>query len=385
VLEIFFWMVLLLLLYPLVFYPVSLLILDRFYNDETYSVDNCFSPLVSLIITAYNEEKVIVNKLNNVLELNYPKDQLEIIIASDGSSDKTSELVGRYIDEHKDYNIKLFDIQGRRGKTHAQNIAARLSSGEIIAFSDSNSIWDVQALKFLINRFKDEKLGYLSGKLQYVNSDANITSKSENIYWNLDLKLRLIESKVSSTVGGNGAIYAIRKENYVDLPDLLSHDGFMPTKMVLQGMKAKFEPRAVAYEKSGETSNDEYKRKVRMQRGQPWKKYYDIEKFNIFKYGWFSYFYIGHKYLKYQLYILHFALYFLNVILSLESNIYLFILVFHSIFYLLSVIGWVSKSKSKVFYFPYYYSMTIIAQAHAVIITLSGKSKPTWIKADSTR
>mgnify|MGYP000888609964 CR=1 FL=1 len=384
-LEVLFWMVLLLLLYPLVFYPVSLLILDRFYIDEAYPVDNCFSPSVSLIIVAYNEEKIIVNKLNNALELDYPKEQLEIIIASDGSVDKTNELVDRYIDEHKDYNIKLLDVQGRRGKTHTQNTAVKSSSGKIIVFSDSNSIWDVRALRFLINRFKDEKLGYLSGKLLYINSDTNITSESENIYWNLDLKLRLIESKVSSTVGGNGAIYAIRKENYVDLPDLLSHDGFMPTKMVLQGMNAKFEPRAVAYEKAGETSNDEYKRKVRMQRGQPWKKYYDIEKFNIFKYGWFSYFYIGHKYLKYQLYILHIALYFLNVTLSLEFNIYLFILIFHSIFYLLSIIGWVSKSKSKVFFFPYYYLMTIIAQAHAVIVTLSGKSKSTWLKSESTR
>jgi cellulose synthase/poly-beta-1,6-N-acetylglucosamine synthase-like glycosyltransferase len=384
-LEILFWIIVVLVIYPLIIYPISLLILDKFYKDEVYSVDINSNEAVSFIIAAYNEEKVIVNKLNNVLQLDYPKDKLEIIVTSDGSNDKTNELVNKYIEEHKNYNIKLLNVQGRRGKTYAQNCAVRYCSSKIIVFSDSNSIWDMQALKFLVNRFQDKKLGYLSGKLQYINSDTNITSESENTYWNLDLKLRLIESKVSSTVGGNGAIYAIRKSTYVELPDLLSHDGFMPTKMVLQGMKAKFEPKAVAYEKAGETSKDEYKRKIRMQRGQPWKKYYDIEKFNIFKYGWFSYFYIGHKYLKYQLYLFHSILYILNYMLLQDSLFYTTIFIFHSLFYILAILGYTSKSKNKIVYYPYYYTMTIIAQAHAVFNTLTGKSKSIWEKAESTR
>ncbi len=384
-LEILFWLVVVLLIYPLVIYPLSLLMLDKFYVDENYEVDYDYNPSVTLIVAAYNEEKVIFNKLNNILELEYPQDKLDIIVASDGSSDKTNKLVNQFIDNYQEYNINLLDVQGRRGKTNAQNSAVELSNSEILVFSDSNSIWDSNALRLLVNRFQDEKLGYLSGKLQYINSTNSITSKSENTYWNLDLKLRLIESKVSSTVGGNGAIYAIRRANYFDLPDILSHDGFMPTKIVLQGMKAKFEPKAIAYEKAGETSSDEYKRKVRMQRGQPWKKYYDIEKFNIFKYGWFSYFYIGHKYLKYQLYILHPLLYILNIILAKDSNIYLFILFLHTIFYCFAFFGWILKSKKKYLYYPYYYTMTIVAQGHAVINTLIGNQKSTWEQAESTR
>jgi cellulose synthase/poly-beta-1,6-N-acetylglucosamine synthase-like glycosyltransferase len=383
-LEILFWVVVVLLIYPLVLYPLSLLILDKFYKEDTIK-NKDYITKVSFIVSAYNEEKVIKSKLENILEQDFPKDLLEIIIASDGSSDDTNIIVNEFIKNHQDYNISLLDVQGRRGKTHAQNEAVKIVSNDILVFSDSNSIWKEDALRLLVNRFQDQKLGYLSGKLQYINDNDNITSESESTYWNLDLKLRAIESKVSSTVGGNGAIYAIRKDAYVDLPDILSHDGFIPTKMVLKGLTAKFEPNAVAYEKAGETSEDEYKRKVRMQRGQPWKKYYDIQKFNIFKYGWFSYFYIGHKYLKYQLYLLHFILYILNYMLIENNIVYLVIFVLHSLFYILAIIGLITKSKKKLLYYPYYYTMTIVAQAHAVFNTLTGNSKSIWEKAESTR
>jgi len=383
-LEILFWIVVVLLIYPLVLYPLSLLILDKFYKENSVEYKD-YIEKVSFIVSAYNEEKVIKNKLENIIEQDFPKELLEIIIASDGSNDDTNMIVNEFIKSHQEYDIKLLDVQGRRGKTHAQNEAVKIASNDILVFSDSNSIWKKDSLRLLVNRFQDKKLGYLSGKLQYINDNDNITSESESTYWNLDLKLRAIESKVSSTVGGNGAIYAIRKDAYVDLPDILSHDGFIPTKMVLKGLTAKFEPNAVAYEKAGETSQDEYKRKVRMQRGQPWKKYYDIQKFNIFKYGWFSYFYIGHKYLKYQLYLLHPLLYILNYILMQDSIFYTIIFVLQSLFYILAFIGFVTKSKKKIVYYPYYYIMTIVAQAHAVFNTLTGNSKSIWEKAESTR
>lgn len=385
VLEISFYGVAFLLIYPLIVYPASLLVLDKLYKDVAIEVDNDFNPSVSFIVAAYNEEKVIAQKLNNILMLDYPRDQLEIIVASDGSSDNTNELVEEFISLNPQYDMQLLDVQGRRGKTHAQNEAVKISKGELLVFSDSNSIWRIDALRALVNRFLDAKLGYLSGALKYKNGKESITSESESAYWDFDLRLRLIESKVSSTVGGNGAIYAIRKENYVELPDILSHDGFMPTKMVIQGKTAKFEPNAVAFEKAGETSADEFKRKVRMQRGQPWKKYVDIEKFNVFKYGWFSYFYIGHKYLKYQLYILHPLLFLINFLLAFSSYFYGVIFLFHTFFYILAFWGWLSGSNAKYLYVPYYYSMTIFAQGYAVVSTLIGLSKTAWEKAESTR
>ena len=383
--EFLFYLTGFLLVYPLILYPLSLILLDKVYGNIEVQKNLDFKPELDFIITAYNEEKVIVDKLFNVIKQDYPAKKMNIIVASDGSSDNTNQLVIDFSKNHPDYKIKLLSVEGRRGKTHAQNVAVADGASEILVFSDANSMWNTDATSQLISRFVDEKIGYLSGKLQYINSSENSASSSESSYWNLDLKLRAIESKVCSTVGGNGAIYAVRRMGYVDLPDILSHDGFFPTKMVLQGLTAKFEPLAVASEKAGDTSKDEFKRKVRMQRGQPWKKYYDPAKFNVFKYGWFSYFYLGHKYLKYQLYLFHLTLLFTNYMIYETSPIYGLMFIGQCLFYVLAIVGWFTGSRSKILYAPYYYTMTIVAQAVAVYNTLTGKSKSIWEKAKSTR
>ena len=383
--EFLFYLTGFLLIYPLILYPLSLILLDKVYGNIEVQKDLDFKPEIDFVITAYNEEKVIVDKLFNVINQDYPKKKMNIIVASDGSSDDTNQLVIDFSKNHPDYKIKLLCVDGRRGKTHAQNLAVADGTSEILVFSDANSMWNTDATSQLISRFVDEKIGYLSGKLQYINSSENSASSSESSYWNLDLKLRAIESKVCSTVGGNGAIYAVRRIGYVDLPDILSHDGFFPTKMVLQGLTAKFEPFAIASEKAGDTCKDEFKRKVRMQRGQPWKKYYDSAKFNVFKYGWFSYFYLGHKYLKYQLYLFHLILLFTNYMIYETSPIYGLMFICQCLFYVLAIMGWLTGSRSKILYVPYYYTMTIVAQAVSVYNTLTGKSKSIWEKAESTR
>lgn len=383
--EYLFWTLLFFILYPLVLYPISLIIIEKFYEDEVHQIDYDFNPDISLIISAHNEEKSILSKIENSLKQDYPYNKIQIIISSDNSTDRTNFLVEQFIKENQNRNIKLIKNYIRRGKTFAQNQAVKESSGEILLFSDANSLWNEDATRYLVSRFKNSNLAYLSGRLKYINDDNNLSNQTESTYWNLDIEIRRLESKISSTVGGNGAIYAIRKNNYVELPDLLSHDGFMPTKVVLQEMDAKFEPRAIAFEKGVKSINEEYFRKVRMQRGQPWKKYYDLNKFNFLKYGWFSYFYIGHKYLKYQLYLFHIFFLIINIYLSFESLIYQIILFFHFLFYFLASLGWLLKFESKIFYLPFHYTMTIIAQVHAIYLTLLGKSSATWNKADSTR
>ncbi|CAH6794650.1 Glycosyl transferase [Vibrio chagasii] len=386
--ELLFWVTLFLIIHPFITYPLSLMLLGYIYKDD-YKSQYCesFSPSVTLVISAYNEQKVIANKLNSLLEMNFDIATLEVIVTSDGSTDRTHEIVNNFIAKFgaRFKSIELVVVEGRLGKTNAQNKAVERSRGDIIAFSDSNSIWEPNALDFLVSRFKDDNVAYVSGMLKYTNHQESTTSESESRYWEFDLYLREVESRVMSTVGGNGAIYAIRQSEYIDLPPMLSHDGFMPTKVVLKGKTAKFEKRAIATEKAGENSSDEFGRKVRMQRGQPWKKYIDISKFNFFKFGWFSYFYFSHKYLKYCLYILHPSLFIFNIIIFNDSLIYLFSLVFQSLFYIFAILGFFLKSKNKLMHYPFYYSMTIVAQAVSVYRTLTGKSKATWEKAETTR
>lgn len=384
---VFFWIICVLICYPLVLYPLSLRIISKFYKKKEFEgFKEEEYPEVSFIVTVYNEEKVIEKKLNNIIETDYDRNKLEIIVASDDSNDATHEIVEDFIEKHKEFNIKLHIVKGRKGKTVVQNQVTHIANGSICVYSDANSMWRPDAIRKLVDCFQDEKMGYVSGKLQYENGKDNLTSGSESKYWNFDLKIRSMESQIGNIVGGNGSIYAIAKKYYVDLDPMLSHDGFMPTKMVLQGAKAKYQENAIAYEKASEVSGDEFARKVRMQRGQPFKKYYDIQKFNVFRHGWFSYFYFGHKYLKYLLYLFHILLYGTNLLLIKEKLFYKITFVLQTMFYVFAVIGFFTrKRKIRIFYYPYHYCMTIVAQVVSMVNTFRGKKFVTWEKSETTR
>jgi glycosyltransferase involved in cell wall biosynthesis len=391
IIYVFFVLSAILIIFPFVIYPLSLKLISLLINKEKdRNISDDELPTVTLIITAYNEEKVIKRKLEEAVCYEYPEGKFDIIVASDDSTDLTNQIVQDFISKRTVGGfpkVNLLVVKGRRGKTVAQNVAVKSAEGEIVSFSDANSTWDPFALKHMMKHFVKSKVGYVCGQLKYINTDADMTSHAEGMYWNFDLEIRKLESRISSIVGGNGAIYAIKKGLYVDLPPLLSHDGFMPTKMVLQGATAKYEERAIAFEKASENSDDEFNRKVRMQRGQPWKKYTDIQKFNVFKYGWFSYFYFGHKYVKYLLYILHPMVYITNLLIINEGTFFLLSFIVQSLFYLFSLFGYLlrKKRKIKLFYFPYHYSLTIVAQMYSIVNTFKGKSKATWEKSETTR
>ncbi|MFW6027087.1 MAG: glycosyltransferase family 2 protein [Candidatus Woesearchaeota archaeon] len=386
--KILFWISLFLVLHTFIFYPISLYLISKIKKNKLLKATGDYEPEVTFIIAAHNEEKVIKKKLENTISLNYDPSKLEIIVASDNSDDNTNQIVKDFIANYQGEDIpdlKLYIVKKRKGKTNAQNEAVREAKGEIIAFSDANTMWKKNSLKKLISGFKDESIGYICGKLQYVNDYDNITAESESTYWNYDLKMREWESNIASVTAGNGAIYAIRKSNYEDLKPIRCHDGTMPTVMVLKGKKAKYQKKAVAYEKAGENIGDEFKRKVRMFRGLPWIIFERFSKYNSFKVGWFSYFYFSHRSLRYSLYLLHLLL--LITIFFLLNNhfVYQISLLGQLFFYLLSLIGAVTNIKSKIIYLPYFYIMTITAQLLAVIKSLFSKNKAIWDKAESTR
>ncbi|MFW6015828.1 MAG: glycosyltransferase family 2 protein [bacterium] len=387
--KILFWLSLVLILHTFIIYPLSLMVVEKFYKQrDNITLRNNYIPNVSFIIAAHNEEKVIKNKLENTLKLNYSPHNLEIIVASDNSNDNTNKIIKKFINDHKGKNdpkIKLYIVKERKGKTNAQNEAVREASGEILAFSDANTMWKEDSLKKLVVAFKDNDIGYICGRLQYINDYHNLTAESESTYWNYDLKIREWESKIASITAGNGAIYAIRKSDYEEIDPIRCHDGNMPSIMVIKNKKAKYIKEAVAFEKAGETIEDEFKRKVRMFRGLPWNKYTKLSRYNFFKHGWFSYFYFSHRFLRQSLYMLHLLLLFSNIYIYDIHFIYQLCLIGQVLFYSLAIMGFVTNIKNKLFSLPYYYSMTIIAQFIAVCKSLLGKNKAFWEKAESTR
>jgi len=183
----------------------------------------------------------------------------------------------------------------------------------------------------------------------------------------------------------NGAIYAIRKSDYVYFPPIKCHDSAMPLYAALNNKRAVYNEKAVAYEKAGETSQDEFKRKVRMFRNILTTLFGTPQKYNIFKYGWFSYFYFCHRTLRYGLFILHIICFTSNALLIKESVFYSFMFLMQCIFYLLAICKKIFGFKNRIFYYPYYYCMTLVAQLIGAINQITGKSKPFWDKAESTR
>ncbi|MDY3373067.1 MAG: glycosyltransferase family 2 protein [Terrisporobacter othiniensis] len=383
--KIVFLVSMFLILHAFIGYPLSLIILNKFLKVNKLNIDKEYEPYISIIIPAHNEESVIENKLKNLIELEYPSNKVEIIIASDNSTDNTNKIVTKFIRNNKEENITLYEVHERKGKTNAQNEAVRACNGEIIIFSDANSMLKEDSLIELVKFMSDETVAYVSGQLVYTNGDTSNSSNTESTYWNYDLFMREVESKFGSITAGNGAIYAIRKSDYVEFDPIKCHDSEMPIESVLMRKRAVYNKKAIAYEKAGETSEDEFKRKVRMSRDILCVHYEKLQKYNFFKYGWFSYFYFCHRHLRNSLFILHILLFISNLFIMNENIIFMFIGIGQIVFYFIAVVYKLFGLKSKLLYIPYYYSLTIYAQLVGAFRQITGMSKPFWEKAESTR
>jgi glycosyltransferase involved in cell wall biosynthesis len=216
------------------------------------------SPRVSVVVAAHDEEAVIERRLENLLELDYPEDLVEVLVASDASTDRTDELVEAVA--ARDPRVRLVRAP-RGGKVAAQNLAVREADGEILAFSDANALWAAAALRKLVRNFADPEVAYVCGQLRLQEPDG---TNREGAYWRYELGVRESESALGSITGGNGSIYAVRRGDYVDVDPRFGHDLAFPYLMVQRGRRAVYEPEAVAFEKPARDIEDEYARKVRM-------------------------------------------------------------------------------------------------------------------------
>ena len=215
-------------------------------------------PTVSVVVAAWNEEAVIERRLENLLALDYPPELVEIVVASDASTDRTDELVEAMA--AREPRVRVIRCE-RGGKVAAQNRAVRETRGEILAFSDANATWAALALRKLVRNFADPEVAYACGQLRLEAPDG---SNREGAYWRYELALREAESSLGSVTGGNGAIYAVRRAEYVDVDPRFGHDLAFPYLMVQRGRRAVYEPEAIAFEKPSRDQEDEYRRKVRM-------------------------------------------------------------------------------------------------------------------------
>jgi cellulose synthase/poly-beta-1,6-N-acetylglucosamine synthase-like glycosyltransferase len=259
VVKLLFWISLTALVWTHVGYALAAALGARMSRKRVSGAD--IEPEVSVVIAAHNEEDVIERRVRNLLELDYPAERLDVVVASDASTDRTDEIVERVAAEEP--RVKLVRCP-RGGKVAAQNLGVQASSGEIVAFSDANALWEKGALRLLVRSFADPAVGYVSGRASYEAPDG---TNREGAYWRFELWLRAQESSLGSITAGNGPIYAVRRADWVDVEPWCGHDLGLPYLMVQRKRRAVYDSDAVSIEKPSRDIEDEYRRKVRMMRG----------------------------------------------------------------------------------------------------------------------
>jgi cellulose synthase/poly-beta-1,6-N-acetylglucosamine synthase-like glycosyltransferase len=255
-LEVVFWACVGLLLWTHLGYPLMVAAAARVRPRRVRK--QAIEPTVAVIVAAHDEEDVIARRLENLLELDYPSDKLEVVVASDASTDRTNDVVEQFA--ARDPRVRLVRCP-RGGKVAAQNFAVRLTKGEILAFSDANATWAPNALRKLVRNFADPDVAYVCGRLHLREADG---TNREAAYWRYELWLREQESRLGSITGGNGALYAVRRSDYLEVDPRFGHDLSLPYKLAQRRRRAVYEPDAEAFEKPSRDLEDEYRRKVRM-------------------------------------------------------------------------------------------------------------------------
>jgi len=335
--------------------------------------DESALPVVSLIIAAYNEEAVIEAKVKNAIELEYPRELLEIIVASDGSTDKTVEIAREAGAD------QVLDLP-RSGKVAVQNAAAAAARGQILAFSDANSQWQPDALAQLLEPFRDEKVGYVCGQVRFTGPDGG---NLEGIYWRYEMKVRELESRLAGVTAGNGAIYAVRASGYINLDPSGSHDLSLPFALAKQGFSSLYRPKARASEKMVPGMEGELSRKRRMMVGL-WdivvgegmidpRGYPVIYLFEI----------VSHRLLRYLTPALHLIALLTNIALVGQGLVYELTLLIQVAVILAAILGrWVGFLPFRI---CRYYVMTTISIALGLWDRWRGGPPGYWEKAEGTR
>lgn len=319
-------------LHPYFGYPISLWLIGFF---RRRNAERCpILPTVTIVLTVYNEAKRIRQKIENMLCLEYPKDKLQIVIASDGSSDITNEIVKEYTSSM----VELLEIPERNGKEAAQKVAVQHAKGEVLVFTDAATLLDTNALKEIVSNFADPSVGCVSSEDRLIGKDGN--PAGEGMYVRYEMWLRRLESRVSSLVGLSGSFFAARKAVCEDFSGEMQSD----FKTVLNSVKLKMrgvsDPKSIGYYEDIGDEKQEFERKVRtVLRGLTVFFRYP-EFLNLFRYGLFAYQYLCHKLLRWLVPLFLLTGLVCNFILAPKSSLFLFLLVLQLCFYGLALLGW---------------------------------------------
>ncbi len=373
--AILFWLCAGLILWVYAGYPLLLWLLNRLRAPRAVQAQ-AITPKVTLIVSAYNEAEVIRTKIENSLALDYPAALLEVLVISDCSSDDTDNVVRAY----EGRGVRLLRMNERGGKTLGLNAGVPAAQGEIIIFSDANAMYHPQSVRNIVRNFADPQVGCVTGESRYNLEGATDSTESENMYWRYELALKHMESRLGSLVGGDGAIYAIRKSLYRPLQAADLSDFVNPMQISLQGYRNVYEPEAISFENGADTFDQEFRRKVRIV-ARAWRGLLRVRAvLNPFRFGFFTLQVLSHKLLRWLIPVFMLGAWCANLFL-LHSPFYLFTGGAQALFYVLAGIGLLQSHRAeiaRVFYVPYYFCLVNYASLLGILSYYRGQSFTTW-------
>ncbi|MCM8773454.1 MAG: glycosyltransferase family 2 protein [Candidatus Omnitrophica bacterium] len=380
--KVIFWLSFFILVYTYLVYPFIIWLLSSLYPKPVKK--GSITPKISFIVVVYNEERYIMNKIENIFSLDYPKENLEVIVLSDGSTDNTNVILKEYSSKYTNY--KFIISKERIGKVNMLRKVLPYLGGEIIVFSDARQIFAQDALKKLASNFFDDTVGCVSGELVFKGENESGVAKGVSFYWRYEKLMRKWESNIYSMIGATGAIYAVRRKLLVPPPpNTILDDMFIPLKVVEKSFRVVFENEAKAYDKVATTSEEEFTRKVRTLAGNFQLFVLFKRELNPFFNPIFAWELFSHKLLR--------AIAFFFLIILFVTNFFIRDIFPYNVFFLLQVIfyflGIVSaiieklNFKIKLLSLPYVFIILNLASLVGFLRFIFGKQDVKWEKAIS--
>lgn len=357
-------------------YPGLLLVLSKFRSKPVREGD--VTPRMTFVIPAYNEEKTIAAKIENTLSLDYPGDKIEIVVASNGSTDRTNKIVSQW----NDPRVRLVALE-RPGKMQALNEGVRAATGEVLVFTDADFLLDSHSLRLMARKFADPEVGGVCGaRNTSMHRGGDSTGEGEGLYHRWDKWQKVRESEIGSVFAADGLLYAIRRQLYVPIDDPnQSDDQAISMRVVLQGYRLLFEPKATAWENAPVNAESEFKRKVRITQhsvasllklGRP-----------LYTSGWYSVELLSHKLVRHMVAFFLIPLFIANAFIARRSRFYKMTMIGQIVFYALAAVGALLRNKpagkAKPFYIPYYFTFVNTTAFLGLLTMLRGhKQEDVW-------